>query len=227
MKNILVKELPLSERPREKAIKFGIDTLSNRELLAIIIRSGIKGHSSLDIADNILKYADGINKLINLNLNELMKIKGIKEAKAIELLACFELIKRISFVNVETLKNIDNPHLVHEWLIIKIGGIKQECFYVIFMNVKNHIIGFKKVFQGTLNASLVHPREIFKEAILKSASKIIVAHNHPSSDLTPSPADIEVTKQLKNAGDLIGIKLIDHLIVNDYNYFSFNENGML
>ncbi|MFI3284541.1 MAG: DNA repair protein RadC [Erysipelotrichaceae bacterium] len=223
----IVKEMPEMERPREKALKYGVSCLSNRELLAILIRNGYHQHSSLAIADDLLILSDGLSKLDILNYNELTKLKGIKKVKAIELLACFELAKRLSEHRSELKDSIQSPDDLYSWLIIKLKGLQQEHFYVIFLDTKNHIITYQLIFKGTVNTSIVHPREIFKEAINHCASKIIIVHNHPSGDLTPSQPDIEVTKVIKKIGKIMEIPLVDHIIISDCGYFSFLKHQMI
>lgn len=224
---MIVKDLPLSERPREKALKLGVKRLSNRELLAILIRTGYQNQSSLAVADDILQSADGMGGLNTLNYDSLIKVKGIKKVKAIELLACFELVNRIAYTNNAKLDIIANPDQLYRWLILKLGPLQQEHFGVIFLDARHHIIDYQILFKGTVNASIVHPREIFKEAILKSSSGIIIVHNHPSCDLTPSKADLEVTQRIAEVGELVDIKLIDHIIISQSDYFSFSKQGMI
>ena len=224
---MILSELPIDERPREKALKYGTSVLSNRELLAIILRSGHHNISSLELADNILIRSNGLKGIRQLSINELKTIKGIKDVKAIELLAIFELANRIIYQEILDKDVVSNPDSVVKWLRIEIGYLKQENFVVIFLDTKNQIIDYKIVFKGTLNASLVHAREIYKEAISKSASSIIVSHNHPSGDCTPSNADILVSDRLKEVGNLMEIKLVDHIIISENDSFSFAKNGLL
>lgn len=224
---MIVKDLPVSERPREKALKWGVKHLSNRELLAILIRTGCQNLSSLEVADALIRLSGGMTLLNTLSIDELIKIKGIKKVKAVELLACFELVNRVAYVTNEHQDIVEEPRQLYRWLILKMGTLKQEHFGVVFLDTRHHIIDYSIIFKGTLNASIVHPREIFKEAILKSSSSIIIVHNHPSNDLTPSKADIEVTKRIKEVGLLVDIQLIDHLIISQNDYFSFLKQGMI
>ena len=224
---MILSELPINERPREKALKYGVSTLSNRELLAILLRSGINNISSLELADNILIKSNGLKGIRQLGINELKKIKGIQDVKAIELLVTFELANRILYQESLDKNVVSSPESLINWLRLEIGYLKQENFVVIFLDTKHHIIDYKIVFKGTLNASLVHAREIYKEAISKSASAIIVSHNHPSGDCTPSKADIEVSERLYDVGNLMEIRLIDHIIVSENDYFSFAKNSLL
>ncbi len=214
-----VKELPEAERPREKAKYYGVKSLSNRELIALLIRCGYKGSSALMVSDEILKLLYS-KKISEVTLKELVKIKGIKSVKAIELLASFELAQRMIEKELLQTDVISHPNELIKWLNHKIGLNQQEHFIAIFLNTKNRIIHYKTMFIGTLDSSIVHPREIFKEAVIHSASKLIVVHNHPSSDLTPSKQDIHITNVIKETGMLIGIPLVDHLIVNHNGSFS-------
>lgn len=224
---VLVKEMPRDERPREKAEKFGVGCLSNGELLAILLRSGVDGVSSIEIANQILRKAQGLSYLSRLSKQELCEIKGIKNAKAWVLLACFEMGKRMTFCESLHHDVMENPTALVQWLKLQLGNEQQENFLVVYLNVKNHIIGSKIVFKGTVDSSIVHPREIFKEAVLKSASRLILVHNHPSTDLLPSKADITLTQKLIECGDLMGIEVLDHLIVSNHGFLSFKSKGLI
>lgn len=224
---VLVKEMPSDERPREKAEKFGIECLSNVELLALLIRSGVEGVSSLEIASQVLKKSQGLTFLSRLNKQELCQIKGIKTTKAIVLMACFELAKRVTCCESLNHDVMENPTALVQWLKLELGNQQQENFLVVYLNVKNHIIGSKIVFKGTVDSSVVHPREIFKEAVLKSASRMIIVHNHPSTDVLPSQADIALTQKLIECGELMGIEVLDHLIVSNSSFLSFKAQGLL
>ncbi len=219
--------MPVEERPREKAKKYGITVLSDKELLAILLRHGYHGHSSLSIAEEILKKARGIENLSRLSIQDLKEVKGVKEVKAIEILACFELSKRMHYERLFEKDVIKEPSDLITWLMKELGTLEQENFLVVYLNIKNHIQGHKILFKGTVDKSLVHPREIFKEALRLSSSRIMVVHNHPSGDCTPSNADISITKQLYDCGEMMGILLLDHLIVSSYTWFSFKGNGLI
>lgn len=224
---MILKEIPKSERPREKALKFGITALSNRELIAILIKTGFQGYSSLKIAEDVLKISNGIGNLSKLELRDFLKVKGIKEAKALEILACIELSKRLNYEECLDLNVIDRPKALITWLNKEIGSSQQEQFMVVYLNTKNRIITYRILFKGTIDSSLIHPREIFKEALLLSSSKILLVHNHPSGDTTPSDADIKSTYKIIEAGNLMGIKVIDHIIVTCNNHFSFVNEGII
>lgn len=220
-------EINEQERPREKVLRYGIEQCSNRDLLAIILRSGVKGKSVLELADQLLSMEQNLSMITRLTYEELIQIRGIKKAKAIVLLACFELSKRISSDQVISAMCINKPSSLSEWLNKKIGFKDQEHFMVIFLGTKNQILKDKTIFIGSLDRTIIHPREIYKEAIKLNASKIICVHNHPSGDVTPSPNDITATQVISEVGKTVGIPLLDHLIVGNNHYLSFREQGLL
>ena len=224
--NVLMKDIPLNERPRERLINKGVEYLSNEELLAILLKTGTKDSSVKVLASNILKQLDNINSLKDINLQNLIKIKGIGKVKACEILAAIELGKRLNektmYINQIKIYSSDS---IYEYYKDKLNDKKQEHFYCVYLDVKNHIIKDKLLFIGTINESLIHPREIFKEAYLLSAFSVICVHNHPSGNVNPSNNDIVMTKQLKEVGKTLGIKVLDHIIIGKDGYFSFNDNG--
>lgn len=226
--NVGIKDIPIEERPRERLINLGVENLSNEELLAILLKSGTKNTSVKVLASNILKELDSINDLKNITLESLIKIKGIKKAKACELLASIELGKRINkkINNINQIKIVDSSSIFEYYKNI-LGDKKQEYFYCVYLNTKNQIIKDKLLFVGTINESLVHPREIFKEAYLLSASSIICIHNHPTGNVEPSKNDILITKQLKEVGNILGINVLDHIIIGKCEYYSFIDNGKI
>jgi len=226
--NVGIKDIPIEERPRERLINLGVENLSNEELLAILLKSGTKNTSVKVLASNILKELDSINDLKDITLENLMSIRGIKKAKACELLASIELGKRINqkINNINQIKIVDSSSIFEYYQNI-LSDKKQEHFYCVYLNTKNQIIKDKLLFVGTINESLVHPREIFKEAYLLSASSIICIHNHPTGNVEPSKNDIIITKQLKEVGKLLGINVLDHIIIGKDNYYSFMDNGKI
>lgn len=222
-----IQDLSVDERPREKALKMGIDTLSNIELLALILRSGIRDSSVFDIAENILMMSGGIENLLYLKDYELRSIRGISVAKSLELMASFELTKRAAFQKIKQLPQIYHAKDIVDWLRLEMGYLKQEHCLVVFLNTKNRIIRYKTMFQGGLSECTVHPREIFKEAMAYSSASIIVVHNHPSGDPSPSREDILITKQIREAGNLVGIKLLDHIVITNDSYVSMAQGNLL
>lgn len=224
--NVKIKDLPINERPRERLINHGVENLSNEELLAIILKTGTKDTSAKGLASLILSQVENIGDLQNKNYKQLLKIKGIGPSKATVILACIELGKRINnkISNIQNLK-ADNPKVVFEYYSSLLGGKKQEHFYAIYLDNQKRVIEDKLLFIGTINKSLIHPQNIFKEAYMLDASAIICLHNHPSGNVIPSKEDINMTKKLVEIGNLFGIKVVDHIIVGSDKYYSLFENG--
>lgn len=221
-----LKQLPKGERPREKLLKYGKENLSNSELLALILKTGTKDMDVLDVAISLLNKLNKISNLKYISYETLTNIKGIGHSKAIELLALSELAKRIYYESEDKEKLVmSNPKVIYNSNKYLFDGLKQEHFYAIYLNSKKEIIERKLLFMGTVNKSVVHPREIFKEAYMLSASSIVCMHNHPSGDLNPSDEDIKLTKALIEIGNLNGIPVIDHLIVSENGYYSFYEKN--
>ncbi len=224
---MLIKEMKEEERPREKLIKYGANTLEDEELLAILLKNGSKGKSAKDLAISILEYLDGIKNLRNLSLNGLESVKGIGRVKKIELLATLEIGKRIYLEHVKEKKKYIDPLFIYKDNRSLLYGLKQEYFYVLYLDTKKNLIERKLLFMGTIDRSLVHPREVFKYAYLSSASSFICMHNHPTGDVMPSRADIELTNTLREIGRIQGIEMLDHIIISDNEYFSFYENHLM
>lgn len=225
---IKIKELPKEERPYEKLTLMGVESLSNEELLAILLKSGYHNISSKDLATILIKEANGIIGLSKMNYQELCSIKGIGMSKAAMILSSFELAKRVEAVKVEIKhQKLNSCKMVFEYYSKKISDMKQEHFYVVYLDNAKNIIDDKLLFIGTINYSVVHPREIFKEAYLLSASAIICVHNHPSGNVFPSKEDLKLTSDIEKIGILLGIKLVDHIIIGHNQYYSFLENNDL
>lgn len=221
-----IKELPIDERPYEKLINIGASKLTNEELLAILIKSGTKNYSAKEIASIILSELNNISDLKNINYKILTNIKGIGIKKSCVLLAAIELGKRINNYTSSIInRKLNSSAIVFEYYKNLLGNTKQEHFYCIYLDNSKRIIYEKLLFIGTVNYSVVHPREVFKEAYYYSASAIICVHNHPSNNLFPSQEDLALTKNLIEVGKILGIKVIDHLIIGKDNYYSFLENG--
>lgn len=220
-----INELADHQKPRERMLSQGARYLSHAELLAILINTGRKGSSSLDIANELLKSVDNLKELKALSINDLNKVKGVGLYKALILKAAFELGERIHSGSVDDKIQITSPKDVADFMMGQMEPLKQEKFIVLFLNSKNIVIKKKTIFIGTLNASIVHPREIFSEAIKCASNAIIVLHNHPSGDTTPSNEDIKTTERLRECGQLLGIDLLDHVIIGDHEYLSMVEEG--
>lgn len=221
-------DIPENERPKEKLLRYGAESLSNPELLAIVLRTGTKGENVLNLSRKIIAELNGLNGILNASVKEMTKIKGVKEAKASQILAIAELFRRFNtYKSFNEFKRITSPREVANMLYGEMGASNQEVLKLIILNTKNEVVKIKDVFKGSLNSSLVHPREIFNEAIRSSAASIIICHNHPSGDPTPSSEDIKVTTRINQSGEIIGIKLIDHIIIGRNNYVSLKEKGIL
>lgn len=221
-----ISEIPINDRPIERLNYVGVENLSNEEILAILLKTGMKNKSSKDLATQILSKINTIQELKNIKLEELTKIEGIGITKASVILAAIELGNRIN-QKIENLKQIKvtDPEIIFEYYKNKIGEKKQEYFYCIYLDNQKKIISDKLLYIGTLNFSVVHPREVFKIAYQMSAAAIICIHNHPSGNILPSKQDKELTSRLKEIGKLLGIEICDHLIISKDRYYSFFENG--
>lgn len=218
-----IKEIPISLRPREKALKEGLHTLSDRELLAIFIRQGTRQFSALQVADKLLSMSGSISGLNAVDKDDLMKLPGISHVKSIEILALVEVSKRMIRPMLNEIIQIDKPHKLVSWLNLEVGYKRQEYFLAVYLDKQNRLLSYSYLFKGTLDRSVVHPREIFKEAVKKSASRIILVHNHPSGGLTPSHSDLETTEILVDAGQMMGVFILDHLIVSEGSFVSIRE----
>ncbi|KYD20970.1 MAG: JAB domain-containing protein [Caldibacillus debilis] len=223
----MIRDVPKEERPRERFIRYGPKSLSNQELLAILLRTGTRSESVLQLAQRLLIRFEGLHLLKDATLEELTKIEGIGEAKAIQILAAIELGRRIGNIAQQERYVIRSPEDGARYLMEEMRFLTQEHFVCLYLNTKNQVIHKQTVFIGSLNASIVHPREIFKEGLKRSAASIICFHNHPSGDPTPSREDIDVTKRLKECGKILGIELLDHIIIGDRKYISLKEKGYL
>ena len=225
---IKFKDIPNDDKPRERLFNYGANNLSNEELISIILKTGSKNFSVKEVSLKILEFVKDITMLKDIGISSLMKIDGIGRVKAIELKAALELGRRV-YSNNNTINKIkmNNPLVIYEYFKEVLIDKKQEYFYCIYLDTKGNLLGKKCLFIGTINNSVIHPREIFKEAYLLSANGIICVHNHPSGDSTPSKEDIVVTRKLQELGIIHGIKIIDHVIIGNNNYYSFNDNNRL
>ncbi len=220
------KLLPDNEKPRERFMKYGRENVSNEELIEIILRSGNRKLGIKEIAHNILSSVNNINELKDMEINGLCNIDGMSRIKAIELSAAIELGRRVySEDKYEELVSLTDPISIINYFNDLFKSEKQELFYVLYLDNQKKYIDKKMLFKGTVNFSLVHPREIFKNAYLLSSSYIVCIHNHPSGDASPSRNDIDLTRKLKELGDMHGIILMDHIIVGRDNYYSFFEDN--
>lgn len=223
-----IKSIPINDRPRERLLNNGGSSLNNEELLSIILGSGNRNKGVKDISNAVLEKVDCISDLKKLNYQDLIKIDGIGNAKACVLLSLIELSKRMN-QSVVSLNGLvfDSPDIIFDYYKDKFDSEMQENFCCVYLDSQKRVIADKILFKGTVDRSLVHPREIFKEAYLFSASSIICVHNHPSGIVDPSREDIFLTKMIKEVGDVMGIVINDHIIVGKDSYYSFFENGEL
>lgn len=218
-----IKDIPESERPRERLKDVGANNLTDKELLAIILKTGTRNYNVNDIALEILKKYS-LQELPETTVTELMKIKGIGEVKALEIISVVELGKRIYIKQKSGLKKLTNPKSIWEDTKHLFINQKQELFYCLYFNSQQELIERKLLFMGTINKSITHPREVFKEAYRLSASSIICLHNHPSGNLIPSDADLNFTEAIVKIGVLQGIPVLDHIIVNEDSFYSFYDH---
>jgi DNA repair protein RadC len=223
-----VRDLPRPERPRERLQKLGPDALSSQELLALIIGRGIPRKSVMTIAQELLSKFGNIKTIGQATIEELSQIKGIGLAKAAQIKACFELGKRESLEPDDLVPfDIKNPEAVVKAVRASIQDKAKEHFKLILLNSRNKILRISPVSIGTLTTSLVHPREVFRNAITHSAASVVLAHNHPSGDPEPSEDDLKITRKLVESGKIIGIEVIDHLIIGKSGHYSFREKGLI
>lgn len=225
--SLLIRDFPRMERPRERLLFEGKESLTNQELLAIILRTGTKQESAIQLAQRVLQQFEGLHLLKDATIEELTQIKGIGVAKAVEICAALELGRRINSMQSEERFKIRSPEDVSRYVMDEMRFLTQEHFVCLYLNTKNEVIHKKTIFIGSLNASIVHPREVFKEALKRSAASIIALHNHPSGDPDPSAEDIAVTRRLCESGKLLGIELLDHIIIGDLKYVSLKEKGYI
>lgn len=223
----MIKDVPREDRPRERMIDLGASHLSNQELLAILLGSGTKKESVMELSNRLLVHFEGIMLLKDATIEELTAIRGIGVAKAVLLLSAIEMGKRMQKMKPVERYMIRSPEDGADFVMEEMRDLKQEHFICLFLNTKNQVLHRQTIFIGSLNASIVHPREVFKEAVKRSAASIICAHNHPSGDPTPSQEDIQVTRRLKECGKMIGIELLDHLVIGDRKFISLKEKGYL
>lgn len=222
-----IKELPEEERPREKLLKYGVESLSNAELLALIISTGNRSRTAVELSQDILNYFGGLRALNNLSIEEITKINGVGIAKAAQLKAVVELSKRLTQLKNRDRTVVKSPENAANLLMPELRFLTQEVFKLILLDVKNQVIAVPQISKGGLSSSIVHPREVFKEAIRRSSAAIILAHNHPSGIPDPSKEDIKITERLIETGRIVGIDVLDHIIIGDGVYISMKEKGII
>ncbi|THF83796.1 RadC family protein [Cohnella fermenti] len=222
-----IRELPEDQRPRERMMRQGSESLSHAELLAILLRTGTRSESAVHLAQRILADCGGLRRFAEKSWDELTHLRGIGPAKALQLQASIELGRRVARSRLPEMPRITKPQDAAELLMEELRHYREEHFICLFLNTKNQVVGRQTLSIGSLNASVVHPREVFRAAIRRSSASILCAHNHPSGDPSPSPEDIQITKRLAEAGQLLGIELLDHLVIGDNRYISLKESGCL
>jgi len=222
-----IKSLPAEERPMEKGLYQGMNSLSNAELLALVINSGTKEKSAILLAQQVISQAGDIQHLVDITPQELMGIPGIGPGKAARISAALELGKRMASRSPSAPVCVDNPDDIAALFMEEMRGLKQENFRILLLSVKGSILSAETISRGDLSSTPVHPREVFRPAVKKSAAAIILIHNHPSGDPTPSEEDIRTTLRLAECGNLIGIRVLDHLVIGDGTYVSLRAAGMM
>ncbi|MEE9225257.1 MAG: DNA repair protein RadC [Bacteroidota bacterium] len=222
-----IKDWPEEERPREKLLKHGPETLSDAELLAIVIGSGTGKTTALDLAKKLLIDHRSLRGLARTSPSDLRKLRGIGQARSVELVAAFELARRLQAERDERRLTLRGPEEVATLFVPKLRDLKREVFYVVLLNSANGLLKEVKISEGHLNASVVHPREVFKAAIDELAASVILVHNHPSGNPEPSPEDISITKRLVEAGKVMSIEVLDHIVVAGNGFVSLAERGFI
>ncbi|EJO7236056.1 DNA repair protein RadC [Listeria monocytogenes] len=222
---MLTHEISENEKPREKLQSYGIEALSSSELVALIIETGTKNESVLTIANRIIMKFKNVGEMQYASIEEFQLVNGIGIAKASKIMAAIELGRRISIVTEQEEVVVRCPEDAVKLVMPELAFLFQEHFHCLFLNTKNQVIYRQTIFVGGLNASIVHPREVFRLALRKSAASIMCFHNHPSGDPTPSSEDLLVTKRLAEAGNIVGITLLDHIIIGKNKYISLKEKG--
>jgi DNA repair protein RadC len=225
--SVAIRDMPLEERPRERLIQYGPEALNNPELLAILLRTGTAQESALSLAGRILSEMSGLKGIADATVEQLKTVKGIGPAKAVEIRAAVELGKRIYTLTDAPRPIIRSPADVSQLLMSELRFQAKEHFQALLLDAKNQVMRISPISVGSLTESIVHPRELFREAIRHSSAALIVAHNHPSGDPTPSPEDIATTKRLVEVGRIVGIELLDHVILGDGRFVSMKERGLI
>ena len=226
-KSFTIHDLPVSERPRERLIKYGVEALSAQEILALILGRGISGESVTVTSQRLLSQFGNLRGIAEATIEELAKIKGIGPAKASQIKAAFELGNRLENTQESDKKPVvKTPEDVVNLIQKKLKGKKKEYFLVLSLDTRGKLIKTSEVSIGSLDSSIVHPREVFKEALTASAASVIFVHNHPSGEPEPSEDDIKLTRRLADAGDILGIEVLDHVITGDNNFKSLKREGL-
>jgi len=225
--SLRIRELPPDERPRERLAKYGASSLQTSELLAILLRTGSQKQNAHDLGRRLITHFGDLGGVAGAALEELQSLEGIGPTKAVEIKAAFELGKRMATFAREDRPVISSPEDAAGLLMSELGGLSKEHFVAVLLNTKNHVLRVETISVGTLDSSLIHPRECFRPAVTAGCASVIFAHNHPSGDPTPSAQDKEITHRLQEAGELLGIPVLDHLIIAGQKFISMKTEGML
>lgn len=223
---LTVRDMPSDERPRERLERYGASALQTAELFAILLRTGLQGENVIDLSQRLLRDFGGLAGLVAADLADLCQVHGLGLAKASQLKAALEIANRLAALGPEQRPQITQPGDVAKLLMLEMAYLAQEQLRVICLDTKNHVIAQQSVYQGTINSSAVRAAEVFRPAITRACLSIVVVHNHPSGDPTPSPEDIRTTEQLRKAGELLDIELLDHIIIGRHQFVSLKERGL-
>ncbi|MFQ5859388.1 MAG: DNA repair protein RadC [Anaerolineae bacterium] len=221
-----IQDLPAHERPRERLQHYGAKALANAELLAIILRMGSEGRSAVALGQQLLAHFDGLRGLARASIDDIRHLKGIGPAKAVQIKAALELGRRLVIEAPEERPQITSPADAANLIMLDMSLLEQEELWVLLLDTKNHVLDIVRLYQGSVNTSLIRIAEVFREAIKRNCAAIIVAHNHPSGDPTPSPEDVRITRQMHEAGKLLDTELLDHIIIGHSRFVSLKERGL-
>ncbi|NIV04026.1 DNA repair protein RadC [Candidatus Saccharibacteria bacterium] len=222
-----ITDWPEGERPREKLMQLGPARLSDSELLAILLRTGTKTQTAVDLAKTIVTRYGNLQDLSEMEYQEFFRLKGIGPVKAVTLIAAFEVARRIASLPLKQKLKVTDPKVVYNRYEPLMSHLKKELFTILILNSANVLLRDVQISEGTLNSSLVHPREVFRSAILESAASIVLLHNHPSGEVEPSREDKNITQRLVEAGKMLDMPVLDHIIIGHKNYFSFRQAGLI
>ena len=221
-----IKDLPPSERPRERLEHYGAGALSTSELLAIILRTGVGGENVINLATRLLAQFSGLRGLSKADFAQINALKGMGQAKTAQVKAALELGRRLLTASPEERPQVKSPADVANLLLLEMGALEQEEMRVLFLDVKSRVLGISTIYMGSLHTAWLRVGELFREAVRRNCAAIIVVHNHPSGDPTPSPDDVKITQEIVKAGELLGIEVLDHLVIGSQRYISLKERGL-
>ncbi len=224
--HVTIKDLPAGERPRERLIREGASSLSTAELLAILFRVGVEGENVLTLANNLLARFNGLAGIARASFPDLQKVNGLGEAKIASLKAALELGRRLTIASADERLQVRSPQDAANWFMSELSLLDQEEMHVMLLDTRNRVISTIMIYKGNLNTSVVRTSELFRSAIQHNAAAIIIAHNHPSGDPSPSPEDVSVTRNIIQAGKLLDIEVLDHLVIGQQRYVSLKERGL-